>query len=466
MEYKFPDDFIWGAATAALQIEGAVAEGGRGPSHWEVYRQTHPERFWEGASPDVACDHYHHYREDVALIKAMGHNGYRMSIVWPRIYPAGTGALNPAGVDFYNRLFDALLANGAAPCVTLYHWDLPQALAERGGWENRETVDAFVRYCETCFRLFGDRVKLWATFNEPDITILMGYIMGTHPPLKQQDYQAAMQAAHHIVIAHSRAVQACHRAVSGGKIGDVINLSTIYPATDAAEDKAAAAIADGMLNRWFIDPVMLGAYPADMVELYRGRGWLPPISDEDLALMQADRLDWIGVNYYFPYHASGQAAETALAWNFTGKREQKVQLELQGLFKMVEVEGARRTDWGWEIDPEGLYNILATCDRYIKGIPIYITENGVGLKEELVDGTVDDQARIDFVREHLQVVHRAIANGINVKGYYMWALMDNFSWLSGYRKRYGFLFVDRATLARYRKKSSYWFQQVAQNHGF
>jgi 6-phospho-beta-glucosidase len=348
----------------------------------------------------------------------------------------------------------------------LYHWDLPEPLAQRGGWESRETVDAYVRYADTCFRCFGDRVKMWATFNEPDIVVLMGYIMGTHPPLKQQDYRAAMQAAHHLTIAHARAVQCYHQQGHDGKIGEVINLSTIYPATDSAGDRAATAVADGMLNRWFIDPVMLGTYPADMVKLYAERGWLPEMTEEDMALLKADRLDWVGVNYYFPYHASAAAEETALAWNFTGKREQKVAFAIEGLFKMVEDEHARHTDWGWEINPEALYNILETCDLYIKGIPIYITENGIGLQEEVEDGTVDDQARIDFVREHLQVVHRAIANGIHVKGYYMWALMDNFSWLSGYKKRYGFLYVDRATLRRYRKKSSYWYQEVAEKSGF
>ena len=338
MQYQFPDGFIWGAATAALQIEGAIDEGGRGPSHWDVYCREHPERFWQDASPDIACDHYHRYREDVTLIKQLGHNGYRLSIAWPRIYPAGTGQLNREGVDFYSRLFDALVEQGIQPNVTLYHWDLPDPLAQRGGWENKETIDAFVRYCETCFRLFGDRVKLWATFNEPDIVVLMGYVMGTHPPLKQQDFRAAMQAAHHLVLAHARVVQSYHSQGYDGKIGEVINLSTIYPVTDSAEDKAAAAIADGLLNRWFIDPVMLGSYPEDMVKLYAERGWLPEMTDEELALLKADTLDWVGVNYYFPYHASSVAEKTALAWNFTGKREQKVALAIEGLFKMVEDE--------------------------------------------------------------------------------------------------------------------------------
>jgi len=396
MQYHFPDGFIWGAATAALQIEGAVDEGGRGPSHWDVYRREHPERFWQDASPDIACDHYHRYREDVTLIKQLGHNGYRLSIAWPRIYPAGTGQLNQEGVDFYSRLFDALVEQGIQPNVTLYHWDLTDPLAQRGGWENRATVDAFVRYSETCFR----------------------------------------------------------------------DLSTVYPATDSPEDAAAAQIADGMLNRWFTDPAVLGRYPEDMLKLYAGLEWLPQLPDEEMASLSAGTVDWIGINYYFPYYASASAAETSFSINTTGNRDESVMFSIEGLFKFVRNPTGRYTDWGWEINPEALYPLLERADRYRKGLPIYITENGIGLQDQLVNGTVDDQARIDFVREHLRVIHQAITNGINVRGYYMWALMDNFSWLSGYKKRYGFLYVDRATLRRYRKKSSYWYQEVAEKNGF
>ena len=465
MQYHFPDGFIWGAATAALQIEGAVDEGGRGPSHWDVYRREHPERFWQDASPDIACDHYHRYREDVTLIKQLGHNGYRLSIAWPRIYPAGTGQLNQEGVDFYGRLFDALVEQGIQPNVTLYHWDLPDPLAQRGGWENRATVDAFVRYSETCFRSFGDRVKMWATLNEPDIVVMNGYMTALYPPCKH-DYRAAIVASHNLNLAHSRAVQLYHSLGQGGQIGTVIDLSTVYPATDSPEDAAAAQIADGMLNRWFTDPAVLGRYPEDMLKLYAGLDWLPQLPDEEMASLSAGTVDWIGINYYFPYYASAAAAETSFSINTTGNRHQSVMFSIEGLFKFVRNPTGRYTDWGWEINPEALYHLLERADQYRKGLPLYITENGIGLQDQLVNDTVDDQARIDFVREHLRVIHQAITNGINVRGYYMWALMDNFSWLSGYKKRYGFLYVDRATLRRYRKKSSYWYQEVAEKNGF
>jgi 6-phospho-beta-glucosidase len=468
MKHTFPDGFIWGSATAAIQIEGATREGGRGPSQWDVFCQQHPEKIFQGATPAVACDHYHRYREDVALMKDIGHNGYRMSIAWPRIFPTGSGELNPQGVDFYQRLFDALLAAGIEPNVTLYHWDLPNALAERGGWENPQTVKHYISYARTCFELFGDRVKLWATLNEPAWTTLNGYVTALHPPCKH-DYKAAIQVAHHFLLAHAGAMRTYHELGQNGQIGLVLNMSTVYPASERPEDVKAATVADGILNRWFSDPAMLGHYPGDIWALYDQCGLLPTLAnDNELALFQQDTIDFIGVNYYYPHYASADASETSFRLNTSGRRnpDEDCQFSIAGLFRFVKNPRGRYTDWDWEIFPEGLYALLQRAHEYRPGIPVYVTENGIGMNDVLLDETVQDDARINFVREHLQVIHRAIQQGVNVKGYYMWSLMDNFSWINGYNKRYGFLYVDRDSLRRYKKQSVEWYRRIAEQNGF
>lgn len=467
MQYRFPDGFVWASATAAIQIEGAAAEDGKGPSNWDVFCREHPERVFQQATPEVACDHYHRFREDVALLREIGHNGYRMSISWPRLFPEGAGRFNPAGADFYHRLFDCLLEAGIAPNVTLYHWDLPNALAQRGGWENKETLDHFEEYAARCFELYADRVKLWATVNEPAWTTLNGYVTALHPPLLH-DYRRAVQVAHNLLVAHARVVKRFHR-MCDGQIGIVLNMSTIYPASQTAADRDASRIADGVLNRWFCDPAILGQYPEDVLDLYRRNDVMPDASAAELALFREDTIDFIGVNYYYPHYASADATDTEFHLNTTGSRDaaDDCKFSIKGLFRFVRNPKGRYTDWDWEIYPEGLYALLERAHSYRPGIPIYVTENGIGMPDELqADGSVDDQARIEFVRDHLTVMHRAIQDGMNVKGYYMWASMDNFSWINGYKKRYGFLYVDRQTQRRYKKKSAYWYRDVAANNGF
>ena len=466
MDYRFPEGFIWGSATAATQIEGATAADGRGPSVWDRFCAEHPERIFGGATPEIACNHYRRWSEDVALMREMGHTGYRFSIAWPRLFPAGDDRFNPAGAAFYDRLIDALLAADIEPNVTLYHWDLPAQLAERGGWEDKATIEAFLTYAERAFLLYGDRVKRWATLNEPAWATLNGYVTGLHPPARH-DYRAAIQVAHNLMVAHARAVQRFHALGTGGQIGLVLNMSAVYPASDTGADRAAAQIADGVLNRWFIDPALLGRYPADVLGLYRRQRLLPDWSADELLAFQEDSLDFIGVNYYYPHHASADAHDTAFALNTSGDPSRKGAFSIAGLFRFVRNPRGRFTDWDWEIEPEGLYDLLMRAQQYRPGIPIYVTENGIGMTESTdAAGRIDDQPRIDFVRDHLKVVHRAIADGANVRGYYMWSLMDNFSWINGFKKRYGFLFVDRETLERRRKASSYWYQQVAANNGF
>lgn len=466
MQYQFPTDFVWGSATAALQIEGATHADGRQDSQWDVFCREHPERIWQQATPEIACDHYHRWEEDVGLMQAFGHNGYRLSIAWPRIIPDGDGAVNPAGVAFYRRLFAALLAAGIAPNVTLYHWDLPQTLAAAGGWENPRTLAAFERYARICFEAFGDQVKLWATFNEPSWSTLNGYVTALHPPLKH-DYRAGVQVAWNLMLTHARTVKLFHALGGDGKIGIVQNMCPVYPAKDNQADRQAARLADALYNRWFIDSALLGEFPAEALDLYRRHDLLPEMKPADLALFQQDSVDFIGVNYYFPHYASAEASETRFGLNTSGNKDEDCAFSIKGLFKFVKNPNGRYTDWAWEIYPPGLYDLLARAHQYRPGLPIYVTENGIGAQETLnPQHTVDDQMRIDFVREHLAVIHRAIGEGMNVRGYYMWATLDNFSWLNGFKKRYGLFFVDRDTLERYPKKSAYWYRDVARNHGF
>jgi 6-phospho-beta-glucosidase len=460
---EFPPGFVWGSATAALQVEGAAQEDGRGPSMWDVFCHEHPERIFQQATPDVACDHYHRYAGDVRLMKEMGHTGYRLSISWPRLFPIGRGPRNAKGFDFYDRLFDALLTAAVAPNVTLYHWDLPQTLAENGGWENPSTADAFAEYAAACFERWGDRVKLWATLNEPSWSTLNGYVTGLHPPGKQ-DYRAAIAATWNLLRAHALAVRLFYEKSRGGSIGIALNLSPIRPATDSEADRAAARIADGAFNRWFLEPVLLGRFPEDMLALYQEHDVLPEMSADDLALLAERAVDFVGVNYYFPHHASADASDTQFFLNTSGRPEEECTFSIKGLFRFLRNPRGRYTDWGWEVDPSGLHELLVGVARLQAGVPIYVTENGIGVNDQLVDGTVDDQARIDFVSEHLAAVHEAIQEGANVRGYYMWSLMDNFSWLNGYKKRYGFLYVDRQSLTRHRKKSSFWFEQLARSN--
>ncbi len=472
--YVFPKGFVWGSATAAIQVEGAASLYGKGPSNWDVFCREHPEKIFDRGSPEVACDHYHRYKEDVRLMKETGHTGYRLSIAWTRIFPEGYGRTNPEGIAFYRALFDELLASGIEPNVTLYHWDLPQTLAERGGWENKETIEHFVHYARTCFELFGSRVRLWSTLNEPAWTTLQGYVTGLHPP-NQTSHRAAIQVSHNFNVAHARVVkdfQAMKRAgafAAGAEaqIGLVLNMSTVYPATKDPLDVRAARLADGVLNRWFIDPALKGVYPEDIWELYRSCGILPVHTESELALFRENTVDYIGVNYYYPHYASSDAPESAYHLNTSGKANEDCVFAIKDLFRFVKNPSGKYTDWGWEIFPEGLYELLWRAQEYRPGIPVYITENGVGMNEKLDDqGTVNDEARIEFVREHLKVAHRAISNGVNVKGYYMWALMDNFSWVNGFKKRYGFLFVDRATQARSIKASGRWYREVSARNGF
>lgn len=372
--------------------------------------------------------------------------------------------MNEKGASFYDRLFDALLEAGIEPNATLYHWDLPLELGERGGWEHPDTPRRFADYAFACFRRYGDRVTLWASINEPAWTVLNGYVTGLHPPCKQ-DYQAALRAAQGLLRGHALASAACRQEVKGGRPGIVLNMARIRPATDSKADAAAAHLADGVLNRWFSDAVLLGRFPEDIRALYAERKALPEGLEETEALLKAAPPAFLGVNYYYPHYASADAPSTRFHLNITGDAAEDCLFSIRGLFRFVKNPRGRFTDWGWEIEPEGLTELLLRVHETSPGLPVYITENGIGRRETLENGTVDDGERIDFVRAHLEAAHAAIRAGAAVRGYYMWSLMDNFSWLNGYKKRYGFLFVDRDTLERTEKRSAAWFRDVAKKNG-
>jgi 6-phospho-beta-glucosidase len=449
----FPNNFLWGSATAALQIEGASTADGRLPSVWDHFCSQHPEKIYQGATPQIACDHYHRAAQDVQWMKTLGHNTYRFSISWPRVVPTGLGALNRPGLDFYDRLVDDLLAVGIEPNVTLYHWDLPLPLAQDGGWENPRTVEAFVRYSSECLKRLDDRVSLWSTINEPAWTVLNGYITGLHPPCKS-DRKAALLAAHHLLCAHTRVatLRPC---------GIALNLSPVYPANDTTADMQAAQIADQVLNDWFLEAVLQGRYPKSLLKRYQSLGIAP---DSPLDLTPAHPA-FLGINYYYPHHARAEASQDSFHINNTGNPDDSCKFALEGCFEMVKNPAGRYTDWAWEIHPETLTRLLVDISKRAPEVPLYVTENGIGLPDTLDNGQVNDQSRIEFVSEHLLAIHSAIQAGADVRGYYMWSLMDNFSWINGYKKRYGFLYVDRDTMERTPKQSAFWFREVARRNG-
>ena len=464
----FPKGFVWGAATAALQIEGATEKDGRGASVWDVFCRLHPDKIFQRVTPEVACDHYNRWQEDIKLMSQIGLTGYRLSLAWPRLFPTGRGKLNEAGADFYDRLIDGLLEAGIEPNVTLYHWDLPQKLFEDlgGGWEKRETVEAFTQYAESCLSRYGDRVKLWASINEPAWTTLNGYVTALHPPCRH-NFKEAVQAASNMLVAHAKVHELAHSIHDDIQLGLVLNMSQVHPADpESQEDKRAAQIADGVLNRWFFEPILLGRFPRDMVKIYEERGLFPELSPSDEQLLSKAATDFVGVNYYYPHYASANAQKTDFHLNTSGEAKEACRFSIEDCFSFVRNPKGKYTEWGWEIDANGLYDLLVRVHKVRPDLPIYVTENGIGRQEELKNDTVDDEERIGFIKDHLRATHRAIKEGADVRGYYLWSLMDNFSWINGFKKRYGLLFVDRTTQKRYLKKSASWYGQAAADNGF
>jgi len=428
----FPKSFFFGTATAAYQIEGAVAEDGRGPSIWDVFSHT-PGKTYNGDNGDVACDHYHRYKEDVQIMKEIGLNAYRFSISWPRVMPDGK-KVNQKGVDFYNRLVDELLKNDITPFITLYHWDLPQALYEKGGWLNPDIGMYFRAYATFMFTELGDRVKHWITLNEPWCSAFLGYFTGEHAP-GHKNLQEALTAAHNLLRAHGHAVQAFREEIKDGKIGLTNVVMKVEPGDARPESFLAAGMVDKLVNAWFHDPVIYGRYPEEAVRLYRERGLNVP--DEDFDIISAP-VDFLGVNYY---------TRTLVIYDPNNPMG----------FSYVQGD-LPKTEMGWEIYPQGLLDMLVYLkERY--RLPVYITENGMAGPDRLVNGTVEDDYRIDYLVRHLEKVLEAINAGVDVRGYFIWSLMDNFEWAYGYSKRFGIVYVDYSTQKRIWKKSAYWLRE-------
>jgi len=435
----FPPSFLWGAATAAYQIEGAVDADGRGRSVWDTFSHQ-PGRIVDGSTGDVACDHYHRWPEDVRLMAELGLTGYRFSVAWPRIQPDGTGAANPAGIAFYDRLIDALLEHRISPMLTLFHWDLPQALQDVGGWLNRDTTARFAEYADILGRHFADRVDYWMPVNEPNVVTFFGHALGNHAPGSRLGL-AALPVAHHLLLGHGLAVQAL-RTHGARRVGAANNHSPVWPASDRAVDVEAAAGYDDLWNRLFADSMLLGRYPQRYAERLGGRA-------EDLPTI-SQPLDFYGMNYYNPARTADVAP---------GQEQDSAGLG----FRRLPIEGYPRTDFDWPVIPAGLTQMLGQlAERYPGRLPpVIITENGCSYADGPgPDGRVHDQRRIDYLDGHLRAVRQAIADGVEVAGYCCWSLLDNFEWAEGYRQRFGLVHVDYSSQRRTPKDSYAWYAAV------
>jgi len=438
----FPPGFTWGVATSAYQIEGAAAEDGRSPSIWDTFCRV-PGAIDNGDTGDTACDHYHRWPEDLGLMRELGVGAYRFSLAWPRIVPGGTGPVNQAGLDFYDRLTDALLEAGIRPNATLYHWDLPQAQQDRGGWPERATAEAFAEYAAVAAARLGDRIQDWCTINEPLCCAWIGHLEGAMAP-GVKDLTAAVRASFHLHLGHGLAAQALRAASPGPvRVGIVNNLSTCEPASDSEADAAAARRADGHINRWWLDPVLGLGYPEDMVEEY---GVELPEQPGDLKTI-AQPLDWLGVNYYFRQIIADDPGGTAPR------------------FRQVVPYGERHTAMGWEVHAGGLEELLLRLTREYRVERLLVTENGAAFADSVApDGSVHDPERTAFLEEHLAACARAVAAGAPLEGYYAWSLLDNFEWAYGYDKRFGLVHVDYPTQRRTMKSSGRRYAEIIAAH--
>ncbi|MFE9559841.1 GH1 family beta-glucosidase [Streptomyces sp. NPDC006487] len=438
----FPQDFAWGTATSAYQIEGAVKEDGRGPSIWDTFSHT-PGKVDNGDTGDEACDHYHRWPEDISLMKELGTNAYRMSIAWPRIVPDGSGPVNARGLDFYDKVIDGLLESGITPSVTLYHWDLPQALQDRGGWTVRETAEHLATYTSAVAQRLGDRVTQWATLNEPLCSGWIGHLEGRMAP-GLTDLTAAVRASYHLLLGHGLATQAIRAAAPGAQIGLVTNHSTVVPATDDHEDLAAAVRMDGHTNRWWLDPVYGRGFPADMRALY---GVELPERPGDLETIAAP-LDWHGLNYYFPATVANDSAGPV------------------PFAREVRLPDVPRTGLDWQIDANGIESLLLRLTNDYGVRKLYVTENGSAFPDTVgPDGAVDDPGRTAYLEQHLAACARAVRQGAPLAGYYAWSLLDNFEWAYGYDKRFGLVHVDYETQKRTVKSSGRRYADIVRSHG-
>lgn len=460
VQYKFPEGFWWGSAASATQMEGASKEDGKGLNIWDYWYETEPNRFFDGVGPEITSDFYHRYKEDIKLMKEIGHNTFRFSISWARLIPCGVGQVNEKAVKFYNYVINELLENHIEPFINLFHFDMPLELQEKGGWESREVVDAYAEYGRICFELFGDRVKKWFTFNEPIVPVEGGYLYDFHYP-NVVDFNRAVQVAYNTMVAHAKAVKEFRDLnMKGGKIGIILNLTPSYPRSSNQADLKAANIADLIFNRSFLDPSVKGEYPEELIELIKKHDLMPVVEDGDKELLRNNIIDLLGVNYYQPRRIKAKACMPNPEAPFMP----------DNFFDNYEMPGRKMNIYrGWEIYEKGIYDIAVNLKENYGNIESYISENGMGVQNEerfIKDGMIEDSYRIDFIRDHLTWLHRGIQEGCNVKGYHMWTFIDNWSWSNAYKNRYGFIQLDLKTQKRVIKKSGYWIKEVSENNGF
>jgi beta-glucosidase len=445
-KYRFPDDFLWGTATSAYQIEGSPTADGAGRSIWHRFSHT-PDNTWLDQTGDVACDHYRRYKGDVGIMSELGVNAYRFSIAWGRVLPNGTGKINKKGVDFYSRLVDELLKKGIKPNATLYHWDLPEALDDRGGWLNRDIADWFSDYAVTMWEALGDRVEMWSTLNEPWVVTDGGYMHGVLAPGHANPFEAAV-AAHNLLRSHGMAVERFRstKAAKKGKVGIAINLEPKYPASKSPQDLEATRRADAYMNRQYLDPIFRGHYPKEMREIF-GEAW-PEWPDEDMRLIKQP-IDFLGVNYY------------TRSVNRYDRERVPVQV------RVVPQPHHITTQTDWEVFAPALTEILLWVKKRYGNPPVYITENGAAFYDppQPIDGRVEDPLRVEYYRQHLRAAHDAMKKGVDLRGYFAWSLLDNYEWALGYSKRFGIVHVDYETQKRTIKRSGRYYASVIASNG-
>ncbi|WP_411813690.1 glycoside hydrolase family 1 protein [Enterococcus innesii] len=462
MDYQFPAGFWWGSAASGPQTEGVFEGDGKGASIWDYWYQQEPEKFFNEVGPEKTSQVYTRYQEDIQLMKETGHTTFRTSIQWSRLFPQGKGEVNQKAVDFYNAYIDELIANGIEPFMNLYHFDMPMALQEKGGWLNRETVDAYVAFAQTCFTLFGDRVKKWFTHNEPIVPVEGGYLYQFHYP-NEINMKHAVQVGFHETLASAKAIKVYHEMNLGGEIGIILNLTPSYPRDENdPEDVKAAQIADAFFNRSFLDPAVKGTFPEELVTIVKELDMVPAMEADDLQTIRENTIDLLGINYYQPRRIM--------------KKESPIDEAKSPMpddyFDNYDMPNKKMNPYrGWEIYEKGIYDILTNTRENYGNIKCYISENGMGVEGEErfvnADGVIEDDYRIEFVSDHLKYVHQAIQEGTNCVGYHMWTCMDNWSWTNAYKNRYGFISVDLANDAkRTVKKSGRWFKEVSDNNGF
>ncbi|MFZ5967233.1 MAG: glycoside hydrolase family 1 protein [Bacillota bacterium] len=467
----FPKEFLWGSASAAYQVEGAYNEDGKGLSVWDIYTKI-PGTTYKDTNGDVAVDHYHRYKEDVALMAEMGLKAYRFSISWSRIFPDGSGQVNERGLEFYDALIDELIRHNIEPIITIYHWDVPQKLMDLyGAWESREIIDDFNDYCVALYKRYGDRVKYWVTLNEQNIFMSLGYVLALHPP-GVKDYKRMYEANHIANLANAKAIESFRKYVPNGKIGPSFAYSPSYPHTCRPEDVLASDNAEEINNHWWLDVYCWGEYPKTAWQFLEKQGLTPIIKEGDMELLKRGKPDFIGVNYYRTgtFEVNPLDGVGAGKMNTSGKKGSSQDSGIPGAFKTVRNPFLETTNWDWEIDPTGLrIGLRRLASRY--GLPILITENGLGEFDKLEENdVVNDDYRINYIGKHIKACQEAITDGVNLMGYCTWSFTDLLSWLNGYQKRYGFVYVNRdeygeKDLRRIKKKSFYWYKKVIETNG-